>query len=270
VKKARFARSDVDLTPYTIWTPTLILATARVGGVFLIAPVLSHPAVPGRLRFAVSVAIALAAVGAMGRFAAPAALPATWAGLALAAAGELAIGAVIGFAAQMVFVGVELGALHVGQQMGLGLAELYAPVGGDQGGVVRRLFVLTAIVVFLAVGGHRELLAGVLRTFETVPLASFAPGEGALQTVVALLAASFALALRVAAPVLLAVLLATAAMGLLQKTAPQFNLLSTGLGIRAIVGLVAVAAALAALPAVIQFAWSHAARLIAAGGLAAK
>ncbi len=251
----------MDLTPYILWAPTLLMAAARVAGIFLIAPVFAHPAVPVKLRVLAGIVIALAAVGAMGRFAEPAALPATWADLAAALASELAVGAMIGFAARLVFVGIEYGALHVGQQMGLGLAELFSP-GQETGGPVRRLFVLTAVVIFLAIGGHRDLAAGVLGSFKTVPLASFAAGEGLPAAVAGLLHASFVVALKVAAPVLVAMLLATVAMGLLQKTLPQCNILSTGLPLRAMLGLAALAVALAALPWLVATAWNETARLL--------
>ena len=56
-----------------------------------------------------------------------------------------------------------------------------------------------------------------------------------------MLTSSFALALKAAAPVLVAMLLATVAMGMLQKTLPQCNLLSTYLPVRALLGMVALA-----------------------------
>ncbi|MCK4602241.1 MAG: flagellar biosynthetic protein FliR, partial [Phycisphaerae bacterium] len=116
-----------------------------------------------------------------------------------------------------------------------------------------------AIVIFLAIGGHRVLIAAVLKTFDTVPVMSLSAGGAILKMIVALLGTSFALALKVAAPAIVALLLATVAMGLLQKTMPQFNLFSTGLPIRALLGLLALAAALAYLPALLGAAWEGAA-----------
>ncbi|MBS3734459.1 MAG: flagellar biosynthetic protein FliR [Phycisphaerae bacterium] len=250
----------MDLSELTIWLPTLMLVLARVAGLCVVAPVLSHAAVPIRLRYAVSVVIALAVVGTGRWVGPPAAMPTSWLPLAGLIAVEAAIGAVIGFAARLVFVGIELGAFHAGTQMGLTLAEIYAPAGGPAPGVTRRLFVLTAIVVFLAIGGHRELLGGVVRSFRTVPPATFAIDRNVLTMIVALLGASFTLALKVAAPVLAAMLLATVALGLLQRSIRQCNLLSTGLPIRALLGLAVMTLALAALPDLVEQAWTLTAR----------
>jgi len=256
----------VDLATYTIWLPTLMLAAARMLGLFLVAPVFGHAAVPVRLRYFLALVAALAVTAVGERFAEPVALPGSALAAGLAIAGELALGALIGYTVRLIFVGVELGAMHAATQMGLTMAELFSPQGaGEQGGVVRRLFVLTAIVVFLAIGGHRQVLAGLVGTFDRVPLMSFLPGPAALDMVAGLLTATFALALKVAAPVLIAMLLTTVALGLLQRTVPQCNVLSTGLPMRALLGLAVLALALAALPELLETAWDATAGALPAG-----
>ena len=57
-----------------------------------------------------------------------------------------------------------------------------------------------------------------------------------------------------------AMLLATEALGLLQRSIRQCNLLSTGLPIRALLGLAVMTLALAALPDLVEQAWTLTAR----------
>jgi len=242
-----------QLTVETTWALTLLLVVARVAGVVLVAPVFSEPAVPIRLRLFLSAAIGLAVVG---RLAQPAGMPSNWFELAVGVGCEVSVGAAIGYAARLVFAGVELGAMHVAQQMGVGLAEAYDPQAEEPSGAVRRLLGMLALVIFLAIGGHRDLIVAVLRTFDAVPLMGFAPGQALLSMVVGLLGASFALALKVAAPVLIALLLATVALGLLQRTAPQFHIFSTGFPVSVMLGLLVLAAALAVLGRLVDAAWS--------------
>jgi flagellar biosynthetic protein FliR len=231
---------------------TLAMVIARCGGVFVVAPVFGHAAVPVRLRLAMGVVMGLAAAS---RLAAPVALPVCDAELALAVAMEAAIGAAIGYLARIVFVGVELAATHVGQQMGLGLAEVFHPLHADSSQAVGRLLEITAVVIFLAIGGHRMLVSAVLGTFDVLPVgfgragqaAAWPSAQAALRAATAMLATSFALALKLAAPVLAAILMTTAAAGLVQKTLPQLNILTVGLPVRAMLGLVVLAASLAVL-----------------------
>ncbi len=255
-----------SLTEYTIWLPTLALVIVRVLGVFLVAPVFGEAVVPWKVRGFMSVAIALAVVA---RIAEPVALPTHWIPMVLGLGAELMLGTAIGYVARVVFAGVELGALHIGQQMGLGLAEVYSPAGAATSGIVRRLFQLLAVVLFLAIGGHRMLIGAVLGTFQAIPPMGFAPSDALLGMVASLLGASFLLALKVAAPVLLAMLLATVALGMLQRTLPQCNILSTGLPARAVVGLLAMAGGLAVMPTLVESAWnltsSHITALVGSG-----
>lgn len=234
------------------WIVTLLLVLARVGGIMFVAPIFSEMVVPVKLRVVLSFAIALAVAG---RLVQPLGMPMDVLMLALAGAGELAIGAAVGYAARLVFVGVELGAMHVSQQMGVGLAEVYDAQADDSAGAARRLFVMLSLVLFLAIGGHRQLLSAVMRTFDTLPLGGFLSTPTLLGVSMVLLDACFALALKVAAPVLIALLLATVALGLLQRTVPQMHVFSTGFPIRAMLGLVVLAASLAALGPILESAW---------------
>jgi flagellar biosynthetic protein FliR len=230
----------------------LAMVIARCGGVFVVAPVFGHAAVPVRLRVAMAIVIALAAAS---RLAVPVALPLGSFQLALALVLEIAIGAAIGYLARIVFVGVELAATHIGQQMGLGLAEVFNPLHEDTSQSVGRLLEITAVVIFLAIGGHRMLISAVLGTFDVLPIGFGGAGHAAvwpsvhaaLRAGTAMLAVSFALALKLAAPVLAAILMTTVAAGLVQKTLPQLNILTVGLPLRAMLGLVVLAASLVVL-----------------------
>jgi len=240
-----------ELEAAAVWMPTLLLVTVRVAGMVAFAPAFGHSAVPARVRVIVGAAMALAAVGRLAR---PVALPAGWFDLATGLGGELLIGAAIGYTGRLIFTGIELGAFHVSSQMGLSLAEVINPLAADAPAAVRGLFRLVAVVVFLAVGGHRALIRGLLETFDVLPPLGFAAPGGLLDVATGCLGASFVLALRVAAPVLVAMLLATVALGLLHRTVPQCNLLTTGLPIRVMLGLVVMAASLGAMAPLLETA----------------
>jgi len=229
----------MDLTPYMMLGQTLLLVLARTAGIVLVAPVLGSAAVPMRLRYLFSVVIALAVVGRLG---VAAVVPIGAGDLLAGAAAEVLVGLVLGLAARAIFAGIELGAFHVAQQMGLAMGEVYQVGAGELGGTVRRLFWMLAAVIFLAVGGHRMIIASLMKTFQAVPPGALRQAPPVAQLVASLMGAAFVLALKIAAPVLIAMLLATVALGLLQKTMPECNILSTGLPVRVLGGLVVLAA----------------------------
>ncbi len=240
---------EVAFNMFGVWIPTLLAIALRLVGMFMLAPVFSHSVVPVKLRIPLALVMALAITA---RMSAPATLPASGSAMAATLAIELMIGLSVGYAARLIFTAVQLGAFHVGQQMGLSLGETFNPFAAELGGPVRSVFVMLSLAIFLLIGGHRALIGSLVSSFDILPPISGGTAQSLLTMVVGLLGASFALALKVAAPVLVAMLLATVAMGMLQKTMPQCNLLSTHLPIRTLVGLVVLAASLGVLLPLMQ------------------
>jgi len=226
---------------------TLLLVMGRLTGLFVLAPAFSHPAVPGKVRYFAAVVFALAVAPNLAGPAVAESLPA----LLVACGCEVLLGLVIALAAAAVFAGVELGAAHIGHQMGLSLGSIYES-DTEADPTLVGFFHLLGLVVFLGLGGHRVVLSGLLGTFRSVPLAGFSAEMRFLDSVVALLGAGFLLAIRIVAPVLAAILLATAAMGLLQKTMPPVNTFSVGLSVRSLVGMTVLGVSLAAITPLIE------------------
>lgn len=245
----------MELMNGTTWVLTLLLATCRVAGVALIAPPMGASVVPVRLRLMFAAAVGVAV---MGRLTTPIAPPADAIALAGLAGLELLLGLTIGLAARLLLSGVQLGATHIAQQIGIGLGDALQPGELDASGPVRRLFTVLAITIFVCVGGAESLLGATLRTFDVVPLGGAVPAVGLLGLTVKLLAGSFLLALKVAGPVLAAMLLTTVVLGAAQRTMPSCNLLSVGLPIRAMLGMGVLAAGLTLLPGLIESAWNAA------------
>ena len=232
----------MDLTGWTIWSQTVLLVAARVAGIFFVAPVLGGASVPLRLRYFMTMVVAVAVTARLSVPAAPIGLSQLLGGIGC----ELLVGLTIGYVARLVFVGVEIAAAQAAQQMGLAMAELSGRSPSDGRGVVGRMYWMVATVVFLGIGGHRMVIAAVLRTFSAAAGAGLVVDQGqgqkVLATVTGVLSVGFVLGLKIAAPVLVAMLLTTVALGLLQKAMPQCNVLSIGLPVRSLVGLVVLSA----------------------------
>lgn len=241
-----------EIGGYTVWVPTLMLVIFRVAGVFLTAPMLNSPVIPMQVKAMMSLVVGLAITGRMVQ---PTPMPDHWAALVLGIGSEMLIGGTIGYVANLLFMGVQIGAGQIGQQMGVALANVFNPLAEETTNVMSSMFHLTALVLFLTMGGHRTLIAGLLETFDRAPLMSFGAGPAVLEMVVRVLTAALVLALKLAAPVLLAMLLASMSLGLIQRTMPQLNILSAGFQIRVMLALVILAGSVAALPPLLRIGW---------------
>ena len=258
----------MDLTGWTIWSQTVLLVAARVAGIFFVTPVLSGVSVPLRLRYFLTMVVAVAVTARLP-------VPAAAIGLTDLVGGigcELLVGLTIGYVARLVFVGVEVAAAQAAQQMGLAMAELSGRSPSDGRGVVGRMYWMVAGVVFLGIGGHRMVIGALLRTFKAAGPTGLAieHSEKILATVTGVLSVGFVLGLKIAAPVLVAMLLTTVALGLLQKAMPQCNVLSIGLPVRSLVGLVVLSAFVWVLVPVLEsavgFMSGELSALLSAGG----
>ena len=124
------------------------------------------------------------------------------------------VGACLGWGVAIVFHAMTVAGELIGHASGLSIAEVLDPDLEENVPLISRMLYLMALAVFLAIGGHRLVLAGLLDTFQAIP-----PGSGRLpgslaEGIATLLAESFSLGLRAAAPTVTALLVATLAAGL--------------------------------------------------------
>lgn len=215
-----------------------LLVIMRIGGMAIFAPVISSPSVPVRVRVMV---VFLAGFGAFSLLSSGgAALPAVpldpWAILPLAAS-EVAVGALIGFIASLPLLGLRMGGMIAGQQMGLGFARFYNPAVGEESDVLEQIFYFLGLAIFLSIGGLEAMFIAVLHSFEYVNAGIFMTGRGVMDILLGMLLSSLDIGLRVAMPLLGVIFLETVAMGFVSKTVPQLNVLSLGFPLRIMVGL---------------------------------
>jgi flagellar biosynthetic protein FliR len=223
--------------------PGFALVLFRVAGLMVTAPMFSSRVIP--IRFRVGMALTIAAMIF------PLVAPTVPADITLTTAlvgvvGEMFIGLIIGLGVTIVLVGVQLTGMLIGQQAGIGLASVVDPTRGENSTVVGQVYMITTTLIFLGIGGDRLLIAALLDTFGVVPLLEFRFGQSMLNLVADLLSAAFILAIKLFAPVLIAMMLTSITLGFLGRTMPQLNILSVGFAVRSMAALGTAAFALAA------------------------
>jgi flagellar biosynthetic protein FliR len=216
----------------------LILVAARLGGLSIFAPVISSQIVNNKIKVFLFLGLSAATVPVLissGRIAGVEHMGLWMLGIAIVL--EIAIGAIIGFAALMPLMAMQTGGLIMAQQMGLGFARFYNPAMGDEADVLENLLFLLALVTFIALGGIDWMVLAVLNSYQYIAIGGFVPGTGVVTLLTGLVMSAFEIGLRVAAPLLALVFLETLAIGFISKTVPQLNILSLGFPIRIMVGL---------------------------------
>lgn len=229
------------------------LVFTRVSGLLMTVPIFGTPEIPVQVRALMAFALALLITPVQANV--PIAEPGSLLDYLLLLGSELLVGVALGLGILILFSGVQVAGQLIGRTSGLALADVYDPSTGENIPELAHLLYLVTMAVFVAIGGHRIVLAGLLETFAAMP-----PGSGLLITnletlfdvMQTLLAESFVLGIRAAAPLLTALLLATLVTALISRTLPQLNVLAIGFGINALVTFGVLALSLGAAAWVFQ------------------
>jgi flagellar biosynthetic protein FliR len=217
--------------------PTFILVVFRLAGMMLYAPLFGSARIPRRIRL--MLALVLAAAFAQGVKPVVSLPDTTW-GLALGIGGEMAFGLAMGMVMSFVFVAVQWAGELVSQQMGFSLGGVIDPEYGGQSSVMGDLYFMFTLVIFLLIGGHRTMVRGIRTSFDTLPLLSLGVNHDLLKTLLDLLQAATILAIQLAAPTLVTLLIVDLVLGLIGRTMPQMNVMSAALSVRAGMGVLIV------------------------------
>jgi len=214
---------------------TYLLVVFRVAGMMLFMPFFGSGNVPRQVKALLCIVIASALVPSVP---VPETLPPSVWHLAIGIGGGMRFGVAPGMVLSMVFISAQWAGDIIGQQMGLNLSEVFDPQFGAQGSVVSEMYFMLMLVMFLTLNGHHAVLAGLRDSFVKLPLLSIAVSPDVFNIVVGLLASSTSLAVQLAAPMLLTMLVVDLVLGVLGKTMPQFNLMTAGLSLRSAIGMV--------------------------------
>lgn len=217
------------------FVPTFVLVVFRLSGMMIFAPLFGSTRVPKRVRTLFAL---VAAMGLVGSVKTPVHMPEGIWQLTVAIGGEMVFGIAMGIIVSLTFVAAQWAGQMVGQQMGFNLAESFDPQFAGGGTIVSEFYFMLTLVVFLAIGGHRSMLMAVHDSLQRVPPLSFGLDRQLFDVVVGMLTSATTLAMRLAAPMFFTMLVVDLSIGVIGKAMPQMNVMSAGLSIRAVVGII--------------------------------
>lgn len=220
--------------------PTFMLVLSRTLGVAVAAPAWSSALVPVRLRVALGVALALALAPGIRH---PAADDATLA-QPLAVGAEMLVGVAIGLTAALLMHGATLGGEVVSVQMGLSMSSVYDPTTGATTSEMAQLTSLLVLVLYLAVGGPLILVRGLGDSLAVIPPGSGVSLDGVGRLFLSQAATVFVTAVRIAAPVMVALFLANVALAILTRAVPQVSAFMVAFPLTVGLGLLVLGASL--------------------------
>ena len=213
---------------------SLLLTIMRVSIVMFMLPIFSTNNIPVLVKAAVTVVFSL---GVWPHLAlAGTAMPAHPFDVALMLLGEVVLGLTLGMAVNFLFMGIQAGGELLGFQMGFTMINFADPLTGNQTGATAFFLWMVSLLAFLSLDGHLYMIKGFAASFALVPPGGLFIGENLLWQVLHLAAQVFVLALKIAAPVMVALFMVEVALALVARTSPQIHIMEFGFPVKIGVG----------------------------------
>jgi len=212
----------IDLPPdLDRWAFGLMLVLARVGGAMMLLPGLGETAPPSMLRAGLAGCIALLLLPGLMPVLPHPPEAGMLAGLMLAA--EVATGVWFGWLARVLVLALPMAGQFLAYSIGISNVLQSDAELGPQTTAVARLFGAAVPLLVLATGLYTMPLAALEGLYRLIPAGSLVPAADGTQTVLRAVTESFALALRLASPFVLASLVWHVATGLMARFLPRLQ-----------------------------------------------
>jgi flagellar biosynthesis protein FliR len=238
----------------------LALGAARTVPIVSLVPAFGGRALPFPVRLGIGLLMASFSLPRLMAGAASALGPTPpLAALLLIAAREVMIGATVGLVVSFFFRAAEAAGGLADVLRGASFAEVLAPDSGRRSSPTGALYLLLATVIFLELGGIGRLSFALARSYEALPLgggpSSAAGVQAHLQLVLVASAKLIESAVGLAAPVIVALLLADLALGVVGRVTPALPVYFAAMPLKAVLSVGIVLLGLGALDAALVVGW---------------
>ena len=207
----------------------------RVSILFFLLPFFGARGIPAIWKIGLSVIMAWVLTPVVPL---PPSFPETLPEVVLALMTEVVMGLILAFGVRMLLSAVQLAGHFMAFQMGLAMARAMDPLSGTQGTVLSQFLYVFTILIFFSFDGHHFFIRALATSFYLVPPNTFSLNPSLATAVIHISSQMFAIGLRIAAPVMVALFLSHLCLGIVARTVPQMNILMIGFPINISLGLI--------------------------------
>jgi flagellar biosynthetic protein FliR len=212
-----------------------LFVLVRVSAILFVVPFFDSRSVPTLLKVSLAVAVTWLLVPQLE--VTPPDLFKSPVRLALGLAAEVAIGLIIGLIVQLLFAGIQLAGQMAGFQMGFAIANVVDPASSMQIPMLSQFMNVFALLIFLSLNVHFYFIRALVDGFELIPLWGAHFEENLFHLVMKIATNAFVVAVQVGAPVMVALLLTSVALGLIARTVPQMQIFIVAMPLKILLGL---------------------------------
>lgn len=231
-----------QLLPADIFS--LALVFGRIGGAVMLLPGFGEAFVPARIRLLFALALTIVITPLVVDRLPP--TPDGPLGMMGALGGEILVGVFLGALARMMVAGLHAAGVIIGFQTSLSNAQLFDPVNAEQGSLLGSLLHVMGIFLIFAANLQDLLIAGLVDSYQIFVPGAVLPIGDFSAAAVRVMAASFTLAMQIAAPFMIVGMLFYLGLGLLARLMPQVQIFFIAVPIQLALGFLVLALTLSA------------------------
>ncbi len=213
-----------------------LLVFMRISCFIFVAPFFSMSNTPRRVRAGISIFIAYLLYSVLPSHEVPEYNSVL--GYSVLVLKEGITGLLLGLAANVCTSIVQFAGRIADMEIGLSMVQIMDPTNRESSGFSGTLYQYAVTLILILTDMHHYLLRALSETYVLIPIggATFS-SDKIVNTMVAFLTDYVFIAFRLCLPIVAAMLLTNALLGVLAKTAPQINMFSVGIQIKILVGL---------------------------------
>lgn len=215
-----------------------VIVFTRLSGMMITAPLISTYPIPQQVKIwfmAMIAFIMFPMVMSQTHFPMPTNIPE----LSIILIKEFMVGYIIGFVANVVFIGVEIAADLISMQVGLTASQALNPATGSTSPILTQAYTIMASMIFIGMDGYQWVFTAVYKAFQVIP-----PGYEFIVTgqfahnVIFVSSQIFIIGLGLALPIFSVLLITDVLLGVVAKMMPQMNIFMVAMPVKIYLGFV--------------------------------
>ncbi len=227
--------ADISVLDFEIF----IFILVRVSFMVVLLPVIGGRQLPSRVKVGFSFFMSVIIYTQLKDF--EMVLPDTIPGFFVACLKEVYVGAIMGFASSMLFVSLNIAGRIIDHNTGFSMIQTINPMTDSNESVIGQIQFIIFSLILIVTGNHLHFIRMIFDSFEMINLLSaqwsLAPIN---QIFIKVTALSFVYGIKLSAPILVPLLLTTAALAIVARVMPQVNVWLVGMPLKIGIGLISV------------------------------
>jgi len=211
------------------------LIFARISGLFALMPVFSSKNITAKVKVGILFFIALAIMPVITL------LTTVEINSFIEFAYHLIVEFIIGLSFGLIIVlylsSIYLAGALVDRNMGFSMVNVINPMDESSMPVSANLYYMFAMLIFLFTDGHHIMIRAIVTSMETIPLGGGQINPLLAMDFVELISQAFIIGVQLAAPFIVAILVANIILGMLSKAMPGMNVFMIGMPFKIFIGL---------------------------------